>query len=56
MTELAIHAADRDIAIDLSEQVRSAYHDRTPLRIVGGNTRAFLWSSGGRHGTQRRRP
>ncbi|MAP35123.1 MAG: glycolate oxidase subunit GlcE, partial [Halomonas sp.] len=41
MTELAIHAADRDIADELSEQVRSAYHDRAPLRIVGGNTRAF---------------
>ena len=41
MTELAIHAADRDIANELCEQVRSAYHDRTPLRIVAGNTRAF---------------
>ncbi|HAO02117.1 MAG TPA: glycolate oxidase subunit GlcE, partial [Halomonas sp.] len=40
MTELAIHA-DQDIANELCEQVRSAYHDRTPLRIVAGNTRAF---------------
>ncbi|WP_249978352.1 glycolate oxidase subunit GlcE [Vreelandella olivaria] len=41
MTELAINAADRDIADDLCEQVRSAYVDRTPLRIVAGDTRAF---------------
>ncbi|WP_434986692.1 glycolate oxidase subunit GlcE [Vreelandella zhaodongensis] len=41
MTELAIHTADRDIADDLCEQVRSAYADRTPLRIVAGDTRAF---------------
>ncbi|WP_339934323.1 glycolate oxidase subunit GlcE [Vreelandella glaciei] len=41
MTELAMHAADRDIADTLCEQVRSAYDARTPLRIVGGNTRAF---------------
>ena len=41
MTELAMHAADRDIADALCEQVRSAYDARTPLRIVGGDTRAF---------------
>lgn len=41
MTELAIHAADQDIADDLCEQVRSAYANRTPLRIAGGDTRAF---------------
>ena len=41
MTELAMHAADRDIADALCEQVRSAYEARTPLRIVGGDTRAF---------------
>jgi glycolate oxidase FAD binding subunit len=41
MTELAMHAADRDIADTLCEQVRSAYDARTPLRIVGGDTRAF---------------
>jgi glycolate oxidase FAD binding subunit len=41
MTELAIHAADQDIAEQLCEQVSSAYTDRTPLRIVGGDTRAF---------------
>lgn len=39
MTEQAI--ADRDIAGALCEQVRSAYDARTPLRIVGGDTRAF---------------
>ena len=39
MTERAI--ADRDIADALCEQVRSAYDARTPLRIVGGDTRAF---------------
>ncbi|BBI63921.1 hypothetical protein HSBAA_52270 [Vreelandella sulfidaeris] len=42
MTELAMHAADRDIADTLCEQVRSAYDARTPLRIVGGDTRAFM--------------
>lgn len=41
MTELAMHAADRDIADTLCEQVRSAYDARTPLRIVGGDTRTF---------------
>lgn len=41
MTERAMHAADRDIADALCEQVRSAYAERTPLRIVGGDTRAF---------------
>ncbi|MGP9764950.1 glycolate oxidase subunit GlcE [Halomonas sp. AOP13-D3-9] len=41
MTELAMHAADRDIADTLCDQVRSAYETRTPLRIVGGDTRAF---------------
>ncbi|MEA2116972.1 glycolate oxidase subunit GlcE [Halovibrio sp. HP20-50] len=39
MTEKAI--ADRDIADALCKQVRSAYDARTPLRIVGGDTRAF---------------
>ncbi|PCF94801.1 glycolate oxidase subunit GlcE [Vreelandella nigrificans] len=41
MTELAINATDQDIAADLCEQVRSAYAERTPLRIVAGDTRAF---------------
>ncbi|TVP49102.1 MAG: glycolate oxidase subunit GlcE [Halomonas sp.] len=41
MTELAINAADRDIAGELCEQVRSAYAARTPLRIVAGDSRAF---------------
>lgn len=41
MTDLAIHAADRDIADSLCDQVRTAYETRTPLRIVGGDTRAF---------------
>lgn len=41
MTELAMHAADRDIADTLCDQVRSAYDARTPLRIIGGDTRAF---------------
>ncbi|UXZ53447.1 glycolate oxidase subunit GlcE [Halomonas sp. 7T] len=41
MTELAINAADQDISAQLCEQVRSAYAEQTPLRIVAGNTRAF---------------
>lgn len=41
MTDLAIHAADRDISERLCEQVRNAYETRTPLRIVGGDTRTF---------------
>lgn len=41
MTELAINAADRDIAEELCEQVRNAYAERTPLRIVAGDSRAF---------------
>ncbi|RUR37721.1 glycolate oxidase subunit GlcE [Vreelandella populi] len=41
MTDLAIHAADCDISKRLCDQVRTAYETRTPLRIVGGDTRAF---------------
>ncbi|HCR98711.1 MULTISPECIES: glycolate oxidase subunit GlcE [Halomonas] len=41
MTDLAINAADRDISERLCDQVRNAYETRTPLRIAGGNTRAF---------------
>ena len=42
MTELAIHAADQDIAEQLCEQIRSAYAERTPLRIVGGRHACLL--------------
>ncbi|SDN80195.1 glycolate oxidase subunit GlcE [Vreelandella arcis] len=41
MTDTVTHTADRDIADALCEQVREAYASRTPLRIVGGDTRAF---------------
>ncbi|MBZ5486042.1 glycolate oxidase subunit GlcE [Halomonas aquamarina] len=41
MTDLAIHSVDGDIADTLCDQVRTAYEARTPLRIVGGDTRAF---------------
>lgn len=42
MTDLAIQAADRDMSERLCDQVRTAYETRTPLRIVGGDTRAFF--------------
>ena len=41
MTETATLNADQDIADSLCAQVKQAYAERAPLRIVGGNTRAF---------------
>lgn len=41
MTNTVTETADRDITEALCEQVQKAHADGTPLRIVGGNTRAF---------------
>ncbi|GAB2714173.1 glycolate oxidase subunit GlcE [Halomonas garicola] len=41
MTESQITPPNHDIASRLCEQVKEAYQQRAPLRIVGGNTRAF---------------
>jgi glycolate oxidase FAD binding subunit len=41
MTERLTTLPDRDITARLCEQVSDAFSQQTPLRIVGGNTRAF---------------
>jgi glycolate oxidase FAD binding subunit len=41
MTDTTPQTAERDIADALCEQVKKAYAERTPLRIVGADTRAF---------------
>ncbi|MDN6180930.1 MAG: glycolate oxidase subunit GlcE [Halomonas subglaciescola] len=41
MTDSPTTLPDRDIADRLCEQVSDAFSEHTPLRIVGGNTRAF---------------
>ncbi|SER82920.1 glycolate oxidase FAD binding subunit [Vreelandella subterranea] len=41
MTNTVTQTADGDIAEALCDQVREAHASRTPLRIVGGDTRAF---------------
>ncbi|MYL23052.1 glycolate oxidase subunit GlcE [Halomonas alkaliantarctica] len=41
MTNTVTETTDRDIAETLCEQVKKAHAERAPLRIVGGNTRAF---------------
>lgn len=41
MTETATLNTDQDSADSLCDQVRQAYAEQTPLRIVGANTRGF---------------